>query len=87
MNIDDLRDFEDQYPHVPTSSMAYVHIVYDITPYIIPEVNHDMLRRLQASINSGDIQIINMNVEGDGSTNKCVSPIIYRYHIQISYPI
>ncbi len=51
------------------------------------EVDHDMLKRLQASIDCGNIQIINMNVEGDGSTNKCVSPIIYRYHIQISYPI
>ena len=30
------------------------------------EVDTDMLKRLQASIDSGDIQIINMNVEGDG---------------------
>jgi hypothetical protein len=30
------------------------------------EVDSDMLQRLQASIDSGDIQIINMNVEGDG---------------------
>jgi hypothetical protein len=30
------------------------------------EVDTDMLQRLQASIDSGDIQIINMNVEGDG---------------------
>ena len=30
------------------------------------EVDTDMLKRLQASIDSGDIQIINMTVEGDG---------------------
>jgi hypothetical protein len=30
------------------------------------EVDTDMLQRLQASIDSGDIQIINMNVEVDG---------------------
>jgi hypothetical protein len=30
------------------------------------EVDTDMLPRLQASMDSGDIQIINMNVEGDG---------------------
>jgi hypothetical protein len=30
------------------------------------EVDTDMLQRLQASIDSGDIQIIKMNVEGDG---------------------
>ena len=30
------------------------------------EVHTDMLERLQASIDSGDIQIINMTVEGDG---------------------
>ncbi len=30
------------------------------------EVDTDMLQRLQASIDSSDIQIINMNVEGDG---------------------
>ncbi len=30
------------------------------------EVDHYMLKRLQASIDSDDIQIINMNVEGDG---------------------
>ncbi len=30
------------------------------------EVDTDMLKRLQASINSVEIQIINMNVEGDG---------------------
>ncbi len=29
------------------------------------EGDHDMLKRLQASIDSGDIQIINMNVDGD----------------------
>jgi hypothetical protein len=46
------------------------------------EVDHDMLRCLQASIDSGDIQIIKMNVEGDGSTSKCVLLLIYRYHIQ-----
>ena len=51
------------------------------------EVDHDMLKRQQASIDRGDIQIINMNVEGDGS--RCVLPdilpdiipeIIYGYH-------
>jgi hypothetical protein len=30
------------------------------------EVDTDMLQRLPASIDSSDIQIINMNVEGDG---------------------
>ena len=30
------------------------------------EVDTDMLKRLQTSIDSGDIQIINMTVEGDG---------------------
>jgi hypothetical protein len=30
------------------------------------EVNTDMLQRLQASIDSSGIQIINMNIEGDG---------------------
>ncbi len=30
------------------------------------EVDIDMLQRLQASIDSGDIHIINMNAEGDG---------------------
>ncbi len=30
------------------------------------EVDTDMLQRLQASTDSGDIQIINMNVEGNG---------------------
>ena len=30
------------------------------------EVDTDMLKRLQASIDIGDIQIINMTVEGDG---------------------
>jgi hypothetical protein len=30
------------------------------------KVDNDMLQRLQASIDSGDIQIIYMNVEGDG---------------------
>ena len=44
------------------------------------EVDHDMLKRLQASSDSGDIQIICLSVEGDGSTSKCVLPIIYRYH-------
>ena len=29
----------------------------------------------------------NLSVEGDGSTSKCVLPIIYIYPIQISYPI
>ncbi len=38
MDTDDLRDFEDQYPHIPSSSTAYVHIVYDITPDIIPDI-------------------------------------------------
>jgi hypothetical protein len=55
------------------------------------EVDHEILKRLQASIDSCDIQIINMNVEGDG--RKCVLPdilpdiipdIIYRYHTR--YP-
>jgi hypothetical protein len=30
------------------------------------EVDIDMLQRLKAFIDSGDVQIINMNVEGDG---------------------
>ena len=30
------------------------------------EVDTDMLQRLQASIDSGDLQIINMHAEGDG---------------------
>ncbi len=30
------------------------------------EVDTDMLQRLQASINSGDVQIIDMHAEGDG---------------------
>jgi hypothetical protein len=30
------------------------------------EVDTDMLKRLQASIDSGDVQIINMHTEGDG---------------------
>jgi hypothetical protein len=51
------------------------------------EVDHDMLKRLHASIDSCDIQIINMNAESDG--RKCVLPdilpdiipeIIYGYH-------
>ncbi len=51
------------------------------------EVDHDMLKRLQASIDRGDSQIISMNVEGDG--RRCVLPdiltdimpeIIYGYH-------
>jgi hypothetical protein len=33
------------------------------------EVDTDMLQRLQASIDSGDIQTINMTVEGDGEKN------------------
>ncbi len=36
------------------------------------EVDHDMLKRLQASIDSGDVQIVDMNDEGDG--HKCVLP-------------
>ena len=46
------------------------------------EVDHDMLKRLQASIGSGDIRIISLSVESDGSTSKCVLLLIYRYHIQ-----
>jgi hypothetical protein len=51
------------------------------------EVDHDMLKCLQASIDRGDIYIINMNVEGDDS--KCVlldiipdiiPEIIYGHH-------
>ena len=30
------------------------------------EVDTDMLQRLQASINRGDVQIVNMHTEGDG---------------------
>ena len=31
-----------------------------------PDVDTDMLQRLQASIDSGDVQIIDMHAEGDG---------------------
>ena len=33
------------------------------------EVNSDMLQRLQASIDSGDLEIISMRVEGNGAQN------------------
>ncbi len=40
MDTDDLRDFEDQYPHVPPSSTANVIPGYDIIPDIIPDTCH-----------------------------------------------
>ena len=55
-----------------SSATAIVDLIKDVLKnpaFNSDEVDTDMLRRLQASIESGDLEIISMRVEGDGAQN------------------
>ena len=61
-----LKEFASKQGLTSATVNALIKDVLQNPAFNADEVDTDMLKRLQASIDSGDVQIINMHAEGDG---------------------
>ena len=60
------KEFATKHSLKASTINSFIKAVLKNPAFNADEVDTDMLQRLQASIDSGDVQIINMHAEGDG---------------------
>ena len=60
------KEFATKHSLNASTINSFIKAVLKHPAFNADEVDTDMLQRLQASIDSGDVQIINMHAEGDG---------------------
>ncbi len=60
------KEFASKHSLNASTINSFIKVILKNPAFNADEVDTDMLQRLQASIDSGDVQIINMHAEGGG---------------------